>query len=206
MTKAYIFDQDGTLYPKKSKLTDALRERTKEWISESLSMTREEVDSIYARLPKEFPHPYHGFLSFGLSPEEYHREVFEKVDPTKFLSQDDKLVELFSKIAQPKFIVTFASLGYSARLQEKLGVYGLVRQTISAIECSLAYSKAEAYESIRNELGVPANEICVVGDNLSTDVLPAVENGFRAVLVDSFRESSTEFQCISSIYGLEKLL
>ena len=71
MIQAYIFDQDGTLYPKKSKLTNALRERTKQWISESLDITRGEVDSIYARLPKEFPHPYHGFLSLGLSPEEY---------------------------------------------------------------------------------------------------------------------------------------
>lgn len=43
MIKAYIFDQEGTLYPKKSNLTDALRERTKEWLSESLSVAEQKL-------------------------------------------------------------------------------------------------------------------------------------------------------------------
>ena len=183
MTKAYIFDQDGTLYPKKSNLTDVLRERTKEWLSESLSMAREEVNTLYAKLPKDFPHPYHGFLSLGLSPEEYHKEVFDKVDPTLFLDEDNRLVNLFARISVPKFVVTLASLGYSERLQRRLGVYDLVERTISAIEHPPTYSKLEAYELTRKHLGIAAEDICVVGDNLSTDILPAVENGFKAFLL-----------------------
>jgi FMN phosphatase YigB (HAD superfamily) len=206
MTKAYIFDQDGTLYPKKSKLTDALRKRTKEWILESLGMTREEVDSLYAKLPKDFPHPYHGFLSLGLSPKEYHREVFNKVDPTLFLDEDNRLVNLFARISVPKFVATLASFGYSERLQQRLGIYDLVERTISAIENPPTYSKLEAYESIRKNLGISANEICVVGDNLSTDILPAIENRFNAFFVDSVRVSPTEFHRIDNIYSLEHYL
>lgn len=206
MIKAYIFDQDGTLYPKKSKLTDALRERTKEWITQSLDMTREEVDSIYAKLPEDFPHPYHGFLSLGLSPEEYHREVFDKVDPALFLGKDNRLMTLFSKISVPKFVVTLASQGYSERLQQRLGVYDLIERTISAIEHPPTYSKAEAYKLIKKQLGITADEIYVVGDNLSTDVLPAVENGFKGILVDSTTESNASFQCVNSIHSLEELL
>ncbi|MHA1873834.1 MAG: HAD family hydrolase [Candidatus Heimdallarchaeaceae archaeon] len=206
MIKAYIFDQDGTLYPKNSELTDALRERTKEWISESLGITREEVNAIYAQLPKEFPHAYHGFLSLGLSPEEYHREVFDKVDPALFLIEDKRLVTLFSRIPVPKFVVTLASLGYSERLQQRLGVYDSIEKTISAIEHPPTYSKAEAYELIRGNLGITAEEICVIGDNLSTDILPAVENGFKGILVDSSNVSNRGFQVIGSIYSLEEFL
>ncbi|MFW9876177.1 MAG: HAD family hydrolase [Candidatus Thorarchaeota archaeon] len=206
MIKAYVFDQDGTLYPKCSKLTNVLRERTKQWISESLGITREEVDSIYGRLPKEFPNPIHGFISLGLSPEEYHKEVFDKVDPTQFLCKDDRLITLFSDLSVPKFIVTFASLDYSERLQQVLGIYDLVKQTISAIEYPPTYSKAEAYESIRKNLRISANDVCIIGDNLSTDVLPAIENGFKGILVDSPIASNVDFQCVSSIYSLEELL
>ena len=206
MIKAYVFDQDGTLYLKKSKLTDALRERTKEWISGSLNITREEVNDIYARLPKEFSHPYHGFLSLGLSPEEYHREVFDQVDPASCLGKDNRLVTLFSRISVPKFIVTLASLGYSERLQQRLGVYDSIEKTISAIEHPPTYSKAEAYESVRKNLGIAAGEICVIGDNLSTDILPAVENGFKGILVDSSNVSNRGFQVIGSIYSLEEFL
>jgi len=89
MIHAYIFDQDGTLYPNKGTLTDALRERTKQWISERLHINRKDVEELYARLSEQFPHPYHGFLSLGLSPEEYHKEVFDKVDPDFYLDEDE---------------------------------------------------------------------------------------------------------------------
>ena len=206
MIRVYIFDQDGTLYPKQSRLTYALRERTKEWISGSLSIARNEVDAIYSKLPENFPHPYHGFLSLGLSPKEYHREVFDKVDPILFLNKDDQLVNLFSRISVPKFVVTLASLSYSERLQKRLGVYDLVERTISAIEHPPTYSKLEAYELIRKNLGIAADEICVVGDNLSTDILPAVENGFKGFFVDSVRSPSSEFHNLDNIYSLENLL
>lgn len=206
MIRAYIFDQDGTLYLKQSRLTYALRERTKEWISGSLSMAREEVNTLYAKLPKDFPHPYHGFLSLGLSPEEYHKEVFDKVDPTLFLDKDNRLVNLFARISIPKFVVTLASLGYSEKLQRRLGVYDLVERTISAIEHPPTYSKLQAYESIRKNLGINANEICVVGDNLSTDILPAIEKGFKAFFIDSARFSPTKFHRIDNIYSLEHYL
>lgn len=206
MIRAYIFDQDGTLYPKQSRLTDAIRERTKEWISGSLGIARNEVDAIYSKLPENFPHPYHGFLSLGLTPKEYHREVFDKVDPALFLDEDSQLVALFSKISVPKFVVTLASLGYSEKLQRRIGIYDLVERTISAIEHPPTYSKLEAYELTRKHLGIAAEEICVVGDNLSTDILPAVENGFKAFFVDSARSPSTEFHNLDNIYSLEKFL
>jgi FMN phosphatase YigB (HAD superfamily) len=135
-----------------------------------------------------------------------HKEVFDKVDPTLFLDEDNRLVNLFARISVPKFVVTLASLGYSERLQQRLGVYDLVERTISAIENPPTYSKLEAYESIRKNLGISANEICVVGDNWSTDILPAIENGFNAFFVDSARVSPTEFHRIDNIYSLEHYL
>ncbi len=204
--RAYIFDQDGTLYPKKSTLTDALRERTKQWISERLNLSRQKVEELYAQLPERFPHPYHGFLSLGLSPEEYHQEVFDKINPAFYLDKDKKLTALFEKISKPKFVVTFASVNYSHRLQDRIGIHGLVERIVFAIDYPPTYSKSEAYNSIRDELGLNASEICVVGDNLYTDVLPAKENGFRTVLVGRTRDFRDGFDCVDTIYDLECLL
>jgi len=53
--KCFIFDQDGTFYPEKSELTNALREKTKEWLMNRLSLSRKEIEKLYRKLPKEYP-------------------------------------------------------------------------------------------------------------------------------------------------------
>ncbi len=45
------------------------------------------VEEIYSKLPEKFPHQYHGFLSLGLSPKEYHKEVFDKINPSNYLKK-----------------------------------------------------------------------------------------------------------------------
>ena len=206
MIKAYIFDQDGTLYPKKNKLTVRLRERTKQWISEKLNLSKLEIERVYEKLSEEFPHPYHGFLSLGLSPEQYHKEVFDIIDPKRYLDRDEKLVNLFKRIPDRKFIVTLASLNYSIKLQRRLGIHGLVENTTSAIDYPLTYSKSEAYISIRDSLGLDSSEICVIGDNLVIDILPALENGFRSVLIGRIDYIRKNLDCIDTIYDLDSLL
>lgn len=204
MIKAYIFDQDGTLYPNKSTLTDVLRERTKHWISERLNLDKKEVDRLYASLPEQFPHPFHGFLSLGLSPEEYHKEVFDKVDLASYLTKNGRLKRLFDNIQVPKFVVTFASINYSYKLQARLGIEGLIEKTLPAIAYPPTYSKSKAYNSIREELCLNASEICVVGDNFVTDILPAMENGFETVLVG--RQNKFSGRSIKTIYDLDNLI
>lgn len=181
--KAYIFDQDGTFYPKDHEITYALRTKTKEWISRTLNLTKEEVDKLYKELPQKYPHPFDGFTSLGLNLDEYHKEVFDKVDPSLYLHKDTKLVNVLRVIDSPKYVVTLASTNYSFKLQKALGIDELIDNSFSLIDFLPTHSKLNAYEHIRKQLLLEPKEICVVGDNLQVDIQPALEKGYFTLLV-----------------------
>jgi len=46
----------------------------------------------------------------------------------------------------------------------------------------------------------------VVGDNLLTDVIPAIDCGFKAVFIGTIKELSTDFYSINDIYSLGDFL
>jgi FMN phosphatase YigB (HAD superfamily) len=200
MIKAYVFDQDGTLYPKNSPLSYALRQRTKQWISESLGLTRERVDELYVELQKRYSHPYHGFLSLGLKPEEYLAEVFEKVNPSDFFGSNSTLITLLKQITFPKYVVSLASYNYSIRLQRSLGIDKLLTGFFSVIDFPPDYSKLDAYALIRKTNNLEAKEILVIGDNFDLDIKPALENCYQALLVTMVNERVCE--TIPDIYAI----
>lgn len=202
--KAYIFDQDGTLYPKDSELTYILRTMTKEWISRRLCLTKEEVDRLYNDLPKKYPHPFDGFVSLGLSIKDYHEEVFDKVDPSLYLSRDIKLINLLEILCSPKYVITLASIDYSSKLQRALGIEKLINGCLSLISFSPAHSKLNAYEHIRKKLSLDPKEVCIIGDNLQVDILPALGRGYCTILIGERTESYNGLR-VSSIYGIPNL-
>lgn len=206
MIKVCIFDQDGTLYPKENDLTNVLRKKTKQWISTKLGICREKVEELYRQLPNQYPNPFLGFLSLGLSPEDYHKEVFDKTDPESYLERDERLITLLKRITIPKIIVTFSSNNYSNKLKKAIGINDLIDKTFSAISYPPNYSKADAYIWISKKYDVNLSEICVIGDNYLTDTLPALEIGSNAILIGKEREINKHFFCIDSIYDLEERL
>lgn len=205
MIKALILDQDGTIYPQNSSLTDALRERTKGWLAARLNLSRPKVDQIYATLPSTHPHPYLGFLSLGLAPEEYLSEVFDKVDPKPYLSYDPRLVRLFEQLPQKKFVVTLASLPYSHCLQKHLGVFPFIDRTYSAVDSPPVYCKGEIYDQITQDLGLPREQICVVGNSFRNDIQPAIARGYEAIFIGEQSSCMADIPVVSEILALEKL-
>jgi len=181
--KCFIFDQDGTFYPENSKLTGVLREKTKKWLMNKLLLSRKEVENLYKKLQKEYPNALDGFGSLGLTIDDYHKNVFDIVDPSKYLSQDMKLISILKQLKGKKFVVTFASKKYSKSLQKTLGINNLIKQTYFLIDFLPKTSKLFVYEYIRKNNKLKKNEICIIGNNLEVDILPATKKGYRCILI-----------------------
>ncbi len=87
-----------------------------------------------------------------------------------------------------------------------MGIISLIKETISAINYPTNYSKSEAYDSIQKKLGLDTSEILIIGNNLFTDILPAIEKGFRVVLIGKNKSFHEKIDYIDTIYDLEKFL
>ncbi len=183
--KCFIFDQDGTFYPEDSKLTDELRRKTKRWLMKRLSLKINEVEELYKKLPKKYPNALEGFISLGLTIRDYHKNVFDTVDPSKYLSKDEKLISTLKKLGGEKFVVTFSSKRYSESLQKTLGIYNIIKKTYSSIDFLPETSKIFIYNYIKKIKKLKKEEICIVGNNLEVDVLPALNEGYKTILIDN---------------------
>ena len=56
------------------------------------------------------------------------------IDPSNYLSRDEKLSSILKKLKGDKYVVTFASKKYSKLLQQILGINNLIKKTYSLID------------------------------------------------------------------------
>ena len=206
MVKCFIFDQDGTLYPRNHLLMLTLRKKTKSWLMSGLHKSKKEVSLLYKWLMQNYPNPFDGFTSLGCSIEDYHNSVFNSVDPKKYLTKDGKLIKLFKKISFnfSVYIVTFASPLYSKRVQRALGIYPFIKETYYVKDNPVDHSKEFFYRLIAKNEKLKFNEICVVGDEYYIDILPAKKLGCISVYVSSKKIKGPNFT-IKSIYNLPNI-
>jgi len=199
--KCFIFDQDGTFYPEESVLTNALRKKTKNWIMKRLSLNKKEVEKLYGKLPKKYPNALEGFQSLDLPIKDYHKEVFDTINPQKYLSRDKKLISTIKELKGEKFVVTFSSKKYSKALQKTLGIHKLIKKTYYSVDFLPETSKLFVYEHIRKQNRLKKGQILVVGNNLEVDIIPALNEGYKVVLIGSLIKKPN-IKAIPNIYHL----
>lgn len=180
--KIIIFDQDGTLYSKKHQLYKDTSSLTKKWISESLKVSLENVETLYKQLSIKYPNPYCGFQSLGLSVEKYMSNVFDKIEPEKYLKFNPIIYNYFKNSKEKKILVTFASPRYTKKLQEKLEIEKFYDK-ILYVKDFKSYTKKECYQEIAKKYGVSNNEMLVIGDSFENDIRPAIELGCQTVFI-----------------------
>lgn len=196
--KMFIFDQDGTLYPNSHELFQYTRVKTKEWLSNKLKLGIEEIEKIYKILPKKYPNPYLGFLSLGCSVEEYMSEVFDKIDPSKFLTFNPILYEYFLNNKFLKVLVTLASKQYTEKLQETLKLREQYDEILYLADFK-TYNKKQCYEKLSNEFNIAYSEMCVIGDSYENDIIPAQQLGCKTVLISSSKKNIDDIIVVKDI-------
>ena len=196
--KMMIFDQDGTLYPNGHKLFQYTRVKTKEWLSNKLKLSLEEIEKIYKTLPSKYPNPYLGFISLGCSVEEYMSEVFDKINPSSFLTFNPRLYEYFLNNKFFKALVTLASRQYTEKLQETLKLKELFDE-ILYLEDFKIYNKSECYKKLSKDFNIDFSEMCIIGDSYENDIIPAQQLGCKTVLISSVKKNIDDVIVVKSI-------
>jgi len=205
MAKAYIFDQDGTLYSRSSELYKTISRLTRQWIMRSLSLTDLEVEALYARLQVTHPNPLDGFTSLGLSVNDYHKCVFDLINPSLFLQKDQRLIETLLRLKGYKYLVTFSSPQFSNQVLRKLGVIDIFRNVFFVDDLDGTHDKLTGYEKIRNKLALLPQDICIVGDSFFIDIASAQNIGYSCVAISSCDiEGVITIPTIYELQNLEK--
>ena len=178
-----IADLDGTFYPATGSLTSALRSRTRSWLAQALHLDAAAVAHLYGALPDRHPNPLLGFASLGLSVEEYHAAVFDRIDPAAHVAPDPAVRAALRAFGNAVHVVTFASQTYARRLLTALGV----RDCVSSVRTPSSAGwkeKGDAYAAILKEERCTPADVTVIGDRWETDLLPARHLGCAVALVD----------------------
>ena len=204
MIKAFIFDLDGTVYPRKSPLFAAMSLRMKRWFQGQVGIGDDDLDAWYEWQKTEYPTPLSGVQAFGLSASAFHEEVFGQLNPEQYLSVDTELQGMLSRLPGRKFIVTLSQHDYAARVLQALGIRQYFPEILVHGRDWQTTSKLDAYEAIRKVYGLVPAEICVVGDNPRIDLMEAAKAGYRSVAVSA--ELLPGMTCIPALVDLPRVV
>lgn len=204
MIKAIIFDQDGTLYPKESKLYKYTSSLTQNWVKSSLKLNQIQLEKIYTMLKQEFPNPFDGFQYLGLTINDYHDNVFNQVNCDLFIEVDNRLINILEKIKIPKYIVTLSSKAFSEKLLATLQLDTLFEKTYLVSDYKNSNNKLLIYEEIRKNLNLKHSEVCIIGDNYMVDLEDAKMKGYMCILIS--KEIISDVVTIPSIYSLDDVI
>lgn len=193
-----IFDADGTFYDKESPLTFEMRNRVVHLLSDINSWTLEETELKYRNLRSDYPNPYLGVGSIGLSPSMY-QSVFNSLSVEAYISKDVALVALMSTLSQYAeiYVLSFAPVEYVNRLLTALGIIEFIA-SVSCADCKYSYEKGNYYAELK--LNNPESmSFIAVGDDFENDIMPALAQNYEAYLVDNHSEQRAICTVISTI-------
>jgi hypoxanthine phosphoribosyltransferase/FMN phosphatase YigB (HAD superfamily) len=180
MIRLLILDQDGTIY-KNKRLLYKIRENTKKFFCNKLSIKEEDYLEWYSKNKQNFPNIFEALKKFNISVEDYHSGVFDVINPKDYLSNDRGLYNSLKKLNMPIYVVTSSSKNYSNRILKSLCIHPLIKESISLSEKN--QDKIKIYNEIIKREKINPRDVCIVGDNWYTDLREAEDKGFKTILV-----------------------
>lgn len=192
INKLYLFDMDGTLYEKSNPITFELRQKCFSRISQIYSCSLDEASKLYFGLARDYPNPYKGLGSLGITPDEYMK-FFNDLSVEKYIKKDQELFQFLNTISGEKRIVTFSPMDYARRVLNSLGV----AQCFDEIICMNSvydYEKKNYYATLHCD---NFDSIYVFGDDYINDILPALNKGFNCYYIT--RKPMKNVKCINKI-------
>lgn len=183
MNQAFIFDLDGTLYPRDSEFYRIMSARIRQWFKEQLAIHDEDMDAYYEWMRRTYPNPFDAIDSLGLSVITYHVNVFDELKPEKYFMEDLVLREALESLSGAKFVVTQSSHGHAVRMLKALGVYHCFSDIYVRNVNWHTSKKLDAYDAIVLKYGLEPKTTIVVGDNPVIDLQAALAAGYRCIAI-----------------------
>jgi len=204
-----IWDVDGTLYLRNKALNHDVREAELIVLQNHTNWDRKQVEEeFYAVYPKKSSSATKAVaLLTNISTEQAAKEMEEHFSRDKYLTYDQKLVDLFSALSTfDHYILTN---GVEEVVYSTLAALGLQHSQFVEIVTSEKVGDNKpttlGYEYILKQTGKPPNTHLMVGDRDSVDLQPAKKVGMQTCLVFADEKTDNADVVCTSVYDVADL-
>ncbi len=182
--RAVLIDLDETLYEPGGALIRSVDLRITALTAIQTGLSWPRADELRRDLWREFGTTARGLnFRFDLDEGELYRFAVDAVDPAVHISADPALDEALSRVPAPCYVFTNATLRYTERVLDALGI-GHRFAGIFSIEFARYHPKPAPlfYRKVLEALRLPAEEVVLVDDN-ARNLAPALAMGMPGVYV-----------------------
>jgi len=195
------FDVDGTLYTDVDRVWEAVKPLAVELVAEQTGVARGKVESDFNGIYMMTGSSTKVLENFGIVAVDFFREELGKMDLTKVIDRNERVIEAIRNLKSKGFRLSVLSNGGLGAVKKKLMVIGLNVEDFEFVLASdeLGVSKpnkgafgAVVERSAREGKKLRHDQILYVGDREEIDVVGAKNVGMKAVLVGGRSELADE--------------
>lgn len=180
--REWVFDLDNTLYPHHSNLFAQVDVRITAFVSELLSLPRDEARALQKRLYKEYGTTMNGLMALhGIDPDDFLEKVHD-IDYSG-LTPDPALGDAICELPGRKFIFTNGDRRHAERTARQLGILDHFDEIFDIIAAELEPKPAAAtYGRFLKRHGVEPAQAAMFED-LGRNLEVPKSLGMRTVLI-----------------------
>ncbi len=205
-----IWDLDGTLYKPKSNISRAIRECEYQVITSHTRWSKKKVIEEFYKVYKVVTPSgtKTAAIVSGIPTVQAARECQNFLDRRKFLSRDDRLIEMFNKLSHyTHFMLINGTKRSTSQALEVLGIPPrMFVEIVSSETVGENKPSPKGFLYILKKTGIEPSKHLMIGDRVDVDLVPAKKLGFKTCLVWSTHQSPHADITLRSIYDLASVL
>lgn len=201
-----LFDLDETLYPRQSKLMEAIGERIQLFMAQKAGIPADDVVIKRRYYFQQYGTALRGLMEeHHINPEEYLHFVHD-LNPRDFFGASPPLNQMLTEIPLRKVIFTNADAPHAERVLNALQVRAHFEQIID-IQAINYINKPDprAYHRVL-ELLDTAGAHCIMVDDTARNLIPAKDLGMTTILVDGDSKTPAIDYAVPTIFHVERVL
>ena len=207
--KAVGFDLDGTLYPSPDGVSEWIRGKLLQVVSEKMGWDVEKTRVEYGRKLDEIGSNTKTLGEYGLDGKKVFEQMWEEFPIEEFVERDEKLLTSLQELGK-KYLVFLISNGGGGQILKKLQHLGIESEWFDPLIACYDHEgwikpNPEPFLYVLDEIQLRPEEVLYVGDRVTTDIEGARGVGMKTMLV--YGESDLADLSVRTIEeGLEMLL
>ena len=180
--REWVFDLDNTLYPHHSNLFAQVDVRITSFVSELLSLPRDEARALQKELYKEYGTTMNGLMALhGIDPDDFLEKVHD-IDYSG-LTPDPSLGEAIRALPGRKFIFTNGDRGHAERTARQLGILDHFDEIFDIVAAGLVPKPAQETYDKFTALHRVAGEQSAMFEDLARNLTVPKALGMKTVLI-----------------------
>lgn len=205
--KVIVWDVDGTLYMPTIGLVDEEFERRVDLLAKVLKISREKAERLSEATKKITKSSTLAVSKLtGLPLVDIFKMIEGKIDRSKYLKKDEKLIFMFKKLKSFRHMVVSNILRMT--FDKTIGLLGLDKNIfeyiVTADLSKTVKPNLKPFKMILEKTKLPADNHLFVGDREGVDIIPAKKVGMQTCFV--WGESEIADVSIPDVYKLPSLL